>query len=72
MYKAHRCKHCGKLAKHHSAFKQECMVNSRVIQPGQVYEADPVNFTVYPNAPEPRPLQKQIDQMFGSLDRACR
>lgn len=65
MYKAHKCKHCGKTERHHGAFRQECLRDGRIIKPEQTFQADPEKFVVYPMAERPR----TVTELMANIGR---
>lgn len=66
MYKAFKCKHCGKTEREHAAFKETCLVNGREVHPEQKFEADPEKFVVYTNAPRPRTSNELMAGIGGN------
>lgn len=65
MFKAHKCKHCGKTERQHGAFLSECLRDGRIIAPAQTFQADPEKFTVYPNASRPRTTNELMAGIGG-------
>lgn len=66
MHKAYKCKNCGQLEGRHSYGGNNCIVRSRTYD--TVFTPDPENFTVFPIADPPVPVQDKIDSMFRSLE----